>query len=431
MKNKLWIKSRIIISFSLLIIITVNIFAYLLYVFIEKNFIENIYISIQDEFQAITSFIDLQNTEIFSLPKNELEKIDSLNLFINIWNNDKTLIENYKLWFSNSNNEEIIFRWDYKWYNIIIGKKISDLKNIQKNFINLSIILNICTILFTVIISYFITSQALKPLSNLTKYLNDFDIKTNQKWILNNFWKSEIWIFTNSLNKFIYKIKHNFDSQKDFIQDVSHELKTPLMQIESSIELLETKFTKKEDIEKINSIKEIIDNINMLISNLWFILRWEEFHARKEKINMYEYLKKLIEKYQTLACEKNIEIKIENSYDLTIENNIYYLDRLFWNIILNAILYNNWNNQIKIIVSKSSVEIKDMWIWIRKEDLSKIYNRFYRNNNSKLYYKNWNGLWLAIVKKICEIFWWKITIDSVEWIWSTFKIDFLYKWAKS
>jgi hypothetical protein len=40
------------------------------------------------------------------------------------------------------------------------------------------------------------------------------------------------------------------------------------MQIESSIELLETKFTKKEDIEKINSIKEIIDNINMLISNL-------------------------------------------------------------------------------------------------------------------------------------------------------------------
>lgn len=422
MKNKLGIKSRIIISFSIFTIITVNIFIYLLYIFVEKNFLENTYKNINDEFKTITTFIDLQNTQIFSLPKNEIEKINSLNFFFYIWNNDKKLIQNYKLWFLNLNNQEIIFRWDYKWYNIIIWKKISDLNDIQKNFIKLSIILNIFTIIFTVIISYFITQQALKPLSNLSKFLNNYDINKEQKEIINNYWNSEIWIFTNNLNKFILKIKTIFNDQKDFVQDVSHELKTPLMQIESNLEILENKITKDNEKERINKVKEILENINNIISKLWFILRWEEYAVKKEKIDLYNYLKELIKKYEVLAQEKNIKIIIERKWDLIVENNPYYLDRLFWNIILNSIFYNNWNNEILIIVTTKSVEISDKWIWINNQDLDKIFNRFYRNANSNIYYKNWNWLWLTIVKKICDMFWWKIKVTSQIWVWSQFEV---------
>lgn len=425
MKSKLGIKSRIIISFSIFTVIVVNIFVYLLYIFVSKNFIDNIYKDINFEYQTITTFIDLQKTNIFSLPKNEIQKINSLNFFFYIWNNDKKLMENYKLGFHYSDNQELIFRWDYKWFNIIIWKKISDLKNIQKNFIEMSIFLNIFMIICTIIISYFITLQALKPLSKLSNFLDNYDINKEQKKIINNYWNSEIWIFTNTLNRFISKIKTIFDTQKDFIQDVSHELKTPLMQIESTLDTLENKFKKEDDINKIDNIKESLDNINNIIQKLSFILRWEEFLAKKEKIDLYKYLQELTKNYTEILNQKNINLTINKNFDLILENNIYYLDRLFWNIISNSIFYNKWNNAIIININKDFIEIKDEWIWMEKENLNKIFNRFYRNKNSNLYYKNWSWLWLSIVKKICDMFWWKIIIESTIWLGSSFKIYFV------
>lgn len=427
-KNKFWIKARIIISFSIFTILTVNIFVYLLYIFVEKDFVKNTHKDINYEFQTITTFIDLQKSNIFSLPEKEIKKINSLNFFFYIWNNDENLKKNYKLWFSESENK-IIFRWDYKNHNIIIWKKINDLKNIQKNFIEISILLNILTIFFTIIFSYFITLTSLKPLSKISNFLDKYDINKEQKEIKNLYWNSEIWIFIQNINIFFSKIKNIFESQKYFIQDVSHELKTPLMQIESTLEILENKIEKKENLEKIENIKSITENINNIISKLWFILRWEEFLAKKEKINLWNYLEKILENYKNSAKEKNIKIILEKKSEIFLENNEYYLERLFWNLISNAIFYNNWNNKIKIILDKNSnkknfVEIKDEWIWIKKENLDKIFNRFYRDSNSWVFYKNWNWLGLNIVQKIYNMFWWKIEIESEIWKWTDFKIIF-------
>jgi signal transduction histidine kinase len=95
---------------------------------------------------------------------------------------------------------------------------------------------------------------------------------------------------------------------------------------------------------------------------------------------------------------------------------------LFWNLIENAINYNNWNNTITITIDKNYISIKDEWIWIEESEQEKIFNRFYRNKNSSLYYKNWNWLWLSIVKKVIDLFWWKIEINSKKWVWTEIKI---------
>ena len=227
-----------------------------------------------------------------------------------------------------------------------------------------------------------------------------------------------------SLNNFLTKISNIFSSQKDFIQDVSHELKTPLMQIESSIELIENKITDEKILEKITNIKSTVWKINSIISNLSFLLRWEEWNLVREKVKIWDFLDKFIIDYIDLANSKNILIKLEILKDFEIISNKYYLERLFSNLIMNSIYYNNWNNELKIIVNKSLVEIIDKWIWIKQEDLEKIYNRFYRNTESWIYNKNWNWLWLSIVKKVCDIFNWEIKITSKVWIWSHFTINF-------
>jgi signal transduction histidine kinase len=140
---------------------------------------------------------------------------------------------------------------------------------------------------------------------------------------------------------------------------------------------------------------------------------------------LWDYFEKFIKNYQDKASEKSIEIKLERLEKLEIENNIYYLDRLFWNLLSNAIFYNNWNNEITIRIKKNWVEIIDKWIWIEKKDLNKIFNRFYRNSDSWIYYKNWNGLGLTIAKKICDMFWWKTFINSEIWKGTNFMIEML------
>ena len=423
MKNKLWIKTRVFLSFSIFTLIIINIFSYFLYFFVEKNEKNNIKKDLYNEFQTIKTFIDLQNTYIFSLPIYEIEKINSMWFFFHIWNNVYKTKDNYKLWFNVNHKNEIIYKWIYSWYIIIIWKNINDLINFKKNIIEIILILNIFSLFIIFIISFIITKQVLKPLIKLSEYFSNYDINKNQNLIINNYWDTEIWNLTKTINKFTQNIRDIFESQQNFIQDTNHELKTPLMQIETNIDLIENKIDDVKIKNKLENIRKSIENINWIISNLWFILRWEEKIIKKENININYYLNDFIKNYYNISKKKNIKIVIIKKYDLIIENNTYYLDRLFWNIISNAIYYNKWNNIINIIINKNWVEINDKWIGINNEDLNKIFYRFYRNKDSNIYYKNWNWLWLTIVKKICDLFWWKIKIYSTEGKWSSFLLQ--------
>ena len=283
---------------------------------------------------------------------------------------------------------------------------------------------DLISVIILIVMVYLITNRLLKPLIELSKFISKYDITKNKELIKNNYWDSEIWLITDAINNLISKSKNILESQKRFIQDSSHELKTPLMQIDSNIELLEEKIEDEKILKKLENIKKSSENINKIVSNLWFILRWEENFQNTEKIDIYKYLNNLVKWFYSIANEKNIQINIEKIEDLEIENNTYFLDRLFGNLIQNAIFYNNWNSEIKIEIFKNKVILKDNWVWIKKDELEKIFDRFYRNSDSNIYNKNWNWLGLTIVKKICDDFGWEINISSEIWVWSTFEIIF-------
>ena len=283
---------------------------------------------------------------------------------------------------------------------------------------------DLISVIILIVMVYLITNRLLKPLIELSKFISKYDITKNKELIKNNYWDSEIWLITDAINNLISKSKNILESQKRFIQDSSHELKTPLMQIDSNIELLEEKIEDEKILKKLENIKKSSENINKIVSNLWFILRWEENFQNMEKIDIYKYLNNLVKWFYSIANEKNIQINIEKIEDLEIENNTYFLDRLFGNLIQNAIFYNNWNSEIKIKIFKNKVILKDNWVWIKKDELEKIFDRFYRNSDSNIYNKNWSWLGLTIVKKICDDFGWEIYISSEIWVWSTFEIIF-------
>lgn len=423
--NKFWIKTRLIISLSFFIIIVTNIFATIIYAFVENNFFKNVKNDIEVEYINVEKYIKNNNNFVFKKIPNEIEEwINNKWLFLIIWENQKDIIENYKLWYY-IYDENLVYRKDYLNYNILIWKNIKDINILKKSIKDTLFFSNIISILVVVLISYFISNRILKPLLKLSRFLNNFDISKENRLIENPYWESEIWTITNSINKFINKIKETLESQKSFIQDTSHELKTPLMQIQSNIELIEWKIEDKKIKKKLDEIKSSTENMDKIISNLSFITRWEKTFTNKEEIIISKYLKSLLLEYETQAESKNIKFEIDLKEDFILVNNYYYLDRLFGNIISNSIFYNNWNNTTKITIEKNKVTINDNWIWIDIDEINKIYDRFYRNQNSNIYNDKWNWLGLTIVKKICDNFWWDITINSEKNIWT--KIELFFK----
>jgi signal transduction histidine kinase len=66
--------------------------------------------------------------------------------------------------------------------------------------------------------------------------------------------------------------------------------------------------------------------------------------------------------------------------------------------------------------------IKDSWIWIKANEIEKIFDRFYKSDVSRN--SQWFWIWLSLVKKIANIYKWKIDVESKEWKWTNFKIKF-------
>jgi signal transduction histidine kinase len=92
------------------------------------------------------------------------------------------------------------------------------------------------------------------------------------------------------------------------------------------------------------------------------------------------------------------------------------------NLIFNAFKYtNSWTIEIKL--DETSFSIKDSWIWISKENLPKIWTRFYKEDKSRTDTES-HWLWLALVKDIVKKHKFKINVKSTEWEWSKFTIHF-------
>ena len=421
---KLSIKSRIFWIFLVFIMIILNIFSYILYISVENNFLKNTDKSIYEEFGIITDLIKIyahNDNDFFSISSQEIKKINSLWYFIYLSNSNN--YNNFSNWFSFTNDNNRVFKGKFRDYTIVIWKNLSDLDNIKNIFIDTNILLNIIFIIVISIFSYSLAHTAILPLNKLASFLDKYDVNKNHKLIINNYSQEDIWKLINSINKFIKKIKNILEKEKEFLQDISHEIKTPLMQIDTTLELMKDK--KKLNLEKeIEQIENSTHKINKIISKLSFLVKWEEISHKKEKIDIFQYMDKLLEQYKYLLNEKKIKLVVNKEENFIIENNKYYLDRLLENIISNAIYYNKWNNILEITIQKNFISIKDQWIWIKEEELEKIFDRFFRNQNSNMYYSDGNWLWLSIIKKIVNMFDWKLEIESKTDKWTEIKIYF-------
>ena len=222
-------------------------------------------------------------------------------------------------------------------------------------------------------------------------------------------------IYVYSIFTLLQQKKYS-ELQRDFINNMTHEFKTPLSSILIASKYLIEQNIIKED-KKLHTYTDIIINqsnkLNNHIEKILNIAKSDHtpLELKKELVLIIPVIEETIQNTQLKHPEANITIE-SNSTDFQIETDAFHFTNLIYNLLDNAIKYCNSKPEITIkITDKNHVlelEFIDNGIGIPSKEISFIFDKFYRIQNSKSNEVNGFGLGLYYVKKICTLQNWKI-----------------------
>lgn len=223
-------------------------------------------------------------------------------------------------------------------------------------------------------------------------------------------------------------LKNNEKFRKEFLGNVTHELKTPLFNIQGYIETLiddddpeiRDKYLERTafNIERLIGIVTDLDTISQLESGVMKI--------NVEELDIVNVVEEVIELYSRQAKERNIKVTLKCSAPRPVmvmadKNRMY---EVVSNLVLNSIKYGNDNGFTEVSVvdieNRYLVQVKDNGIGISDDNLQRVFERFFREDKARSSKAGGTGLGLSIVKHIIEAHGERITVKSKKGEGSTF-----------
>ncbi|MFA4991145.1 MAG: ATP-binding protein [Candidatus Omnitrophota bacterium] len=216
--------------------------------------------------------------------------------------------------------------------------------------------------------------------------------------------------------------------RKDFVANVSHELKTPLTSIKGFTEtLLDGALDDKENNRNfVKIIQAHAERLNSLVEDLLSLSRLESEAAevKKKDVNAYQEVQKAISGFSARIKKKDMEIRNELPKGLSLRFDEAMLEQVFTNLIDNAIKFNREKGFIKIYGGGTEDQVKiiieDSGRGIPAKDIPRIFERFYRVDKARSVEMGGTGLGLSIVKHIVELHGGAVGVESTEGMGSKF-----------
>lgn len=232
----------------------------------------------------------------------------------------------------------------------------------------------------------------------------------------NDVWKGVVLVFHD-----ITEIINLEKVRKDFVANVSHELKTPITSIKGFAEtLLDGALNDKNTLEHFLSIiYEESVRMQLLIQDLLELSKIEDdsFTLNIKKVPLIDLLEEIILILQGKAVEKKIDLIFDQSVQsLEIDGDPDRLKQVFINLVTNAISYTPEGGKVTISLEEKEpficVNVKDTGIGIEKDEIPRIFERFYRVDKARSRNSGGTGLGLAIVKHLVEAHKGHISVES-------------------
>lgn len=241
------------------------------------------------------------------------------------------------------------------------------------------------------------------------------------------------WADTN--NKEIARLKDTEQFRKQYLGNVAHELKTPIFNIQGYIstlldggledELVNRKYLERAEksIDRMIDIINDLDTISKLDSNM--------NRLETEQFDIVALAKEIVEHTEMEANKKGVIVQVKGADSLPspfwVCADKHYIGQVLINLIINSIRYGKDNGVTRIkfrdMIDKVLVEVEDDGLGITKEDVPRIFERFYRTDKGRSREQGGTGLGLAIVKHIIEAHGELITVRSELGEGSTFSFS--------
>ncbi|MDY4183055.1 MAG: ATP-binding protein [Candidatus Onthovivens sp.] len=379
--------------------------------------------SIEDSSLRVT-LIDLEGNVIFDnqLNESEMENHASREEFKEAKENGYGISKRYS-----SSLLKTFYYVAYKLDNNIIRvSKVAD-STLYILFINLwplyivAIVLIICSIL----LGFLLSKKIVDPINNinLEHPLENNKYKEIEPLLI------RIEAQKNELMKENEEVLNASKVRQEFTSNVSHELKTPLHVISGYAELIKEGIVKDSDVKEFGEkIYSEASRMSKLVEDIMKISKLESDKTiEKTQLKLKNIVVAIVDSLMIEADKKNVKFKLSLN-DCTISGNYDSIYSLIFNLVDNAIKYNKTNGKITIKLQEVSnnviLSVKDTGIGIPKEDLDRIFERFYRVDKSRSKDSGGTGLGLAIVKHSLIVNNATIKVESELKKGSTFTVTF-------
>ncbi|SHO42896.1 sensor histidine kinase [Anaerocolumna xylanovorans] len=263
--------------------------------------------------------------------------------------------------------------------------------------------------------SLYIARKTTKPIKYLLGATEKFSRQQFEQVELNR--KDELGMLAAGLNQMGTKLNDYIQYQKQFVSNVSHELKTPLAAIRGFSQYLYEGENEDEDLKKIyfhlvNESERLTKLINELLILSKFDKAAQQLSTEKEDLSELTY--SVVQEMKPKAKKREITIEADLGKGVLADVNKILMTHAIANILDNAIKYSNIGGNIKVETSagqnEAVIKISDQGIGIDKSDLSLVQERFYRAGNSNI--AKGSGLGLSLCREIVEKFNGRLILES-------------------
>jgi heavy metal sensor kinase len=302
---------------------------------------------------------------------------------------------------------------------VVIGTGTQNLRNTASRIAIILLSIDLAAVAASVIGGYLIIGRALRPIDHITdraREIGEGDLRRRLEYVDSS---SEMMHLTSVLNEMLDKLQRLFESQKQFIQDAAHEIRSPLAALRCRLEVALRQKRQTDDYRRvIEGALEDAGRLTTLADDLFLL-------ARADSNNLVLDLREVLvsdvaaavhSQLKPVAEAKHVEFSLTVLSDCMVYADRERLHQAFRNLAENALKYTPAGGNVRMTVTTEADEAKfsveDTGIGIPLTEQSRVFTRFYRVDRARSRSEGGTGLGLAITDQVIRAHHGRIEIES-------------------
>ncbi|TAK06495.1 MAG: HAMP domain-containing protein [Candidatus Manganitrophaceae bacterium] len=319
---------------------------------------------------------------------------------------------------------------DGRLVNILqVGGSLRNLEGMLQRLRLILLLIFPATLLVAVTGGWLLTHRALQPVDAMAQVARQITAGDLSRRIPLHAGQDELSRLAETFNAMIAQLEESIQRLRQFSADASHELRTPLTILKGETELALRQARSMEEYQQtLASSLEEIDRISRIVEELFLLSKADLGEARLERkpVALAPLFRETLAQMELLAKEKELSLRFECREEATITGDSDRIRELLLNLVENAIRYTPPQGRIVVTLARerghAQITVADTGIGIPKEDLPKIFDRFYRADSAREIHPKGSGLGLSICRWIVHAHGGTIQVDSTPGLGTLFTI---------